>query len=179
MGYEICIMNDLKELHNKQVYNNESFILSWTIDERICDGIVDYFKQNQHLSQEGVTYGGVDKLIKESNDLQINPDFIEEPFLSYRKQLQNCLNDYINRYPSLNRIARFNITEQYNIQHYPIGGGFKDEHCERGGLFDKNIKRCLVFQTYLNDVDDGGTIFTYQNRKIKAIKGKNNCNRLV
>ena len=172
MGYEIPETSKLAELHKKQVYRNEDFIMTWTIDENICDAIIKYFHDNPNLQGQGITYSGVDKNVKESTDLQIKADFFQEPFLSYRNQLQHCLNNYINKYPSLNRVARFNVTEPYNIQHYPIGGGFKDEHCERGGLFDKNVKRCLVFQTYLNDVDDGGTIFTYQNRKIRAIKGK-------
>ena len=64
------------------------------------------------------------------------------------------------------------LTETYNIQHYKKGEGFKADHCERDGQLSKNIKRCLVFMTYLNDVDDGGTIFKYQNRTIKAQKGK-------
>ena len=43
---------------------------------------------------------------------------------------------------------------------------------ERDGSFNSTIKRCLVFMTYLNDVEKGGTFFPYQQRLVKAIKGK-------
>ena len=62
------------------------------------------------------------------------------------------------------KIIIFNIIKKMS--------GFKIEHFERNGHNDHTIKRCLVFMTYLNDLDLGGTIFPYQNRTVKAQKGK-------
>ena len=60
---------------------------------------------------------------------------------------------------------RYTITENMNIQHYKPGGGFKKWHFENTG--PKSMSRKLVFMTYLNDVDDGGTTdFDYYNIKV-------------
>ena len=58
---------------------------------------------------------------------------------------------------------------ELNIQHYEPGGGFKIFHCENSTK--DTINRHLVFMTYLNDVNDGGTIFKYQNLITPATKG--------
>jgi hypothetical protein len=44
-------------------------------------------------------------------------------------------------------------------------------HCENDFKSMLNYDRCLVFMTYLNDVEDGGTSFKYQNIDMPAQKG--------
>ena len=76
---------------------------------------------------------------------------------------------YIKKYPHMNENAEFGIGETYNTQKYPIGGGFKIWHYEND-FKSFNYDRCLVFMTYLNDVEDGGTSFKYQDIDIPAKK---------
>jgi len=83
--------------------------------------------------------------------------------------LQLCLDEYIKKYPFLQRVDNFNITEGYNIQYYKPNGGFKHWHCEI--THPKSSKRVLTFMTYLNDVPDGGTEFFYQKTITPAKKG--------
>ena len=69
----------------------------------------------------------------------------------------------------MNENAEFALREHYNTQKYPIGGGFKI--C----IFENDFKsfnydRCLVFMTYLNDVEDGGTSFKYQDIDMQIFK---------
>lgn len=154
---------------------NKDFISSWTIPEYICDGILDYYHNNTSLHKQGILEYGNSKRVsndKQATEIHISPNNHEKPFGDYRGELQNCLDLYIKTYPHVNNMFSFNIAEAYNIQHYKKNEGFKIEHFERTGQFDYTIKRCLVFMTYLNDVDDGGTKFIYQNRTIKAQKGK-------
>lgn len=155
---------------------NKDFICSWTIPEYICDEILDYYNNNKNLHHKGVVFSNKTQETRDdykvSTDLSIQPNNEDRPFGEYRSELQNCLNLYVETYPHVNKIHRFNVTEVYNIQHYKKGEGFKAEHCERDGAFNSTLKRCLVFMTYLNDVDDGGTKFIYQDRIIKAQKGK-------
>ena len=68
-----------------------------------------------------------------------------------------------------NLIFFFTPTELINLQTYQPGGGFKTWHCERAGITQQT--RCLVFMTYLNDVEDGGTEFEYQKMTAPAKKG--------
>ena len=149
----------------------ESFIGGWYIDEKICDEVISFFKNNLNKTHSGYTTDkkgnvAVLKEIKDSTDMTIDPKI---NIGSYRQALQEVLENYIKKYPDVNNLQRFDIREEYIIQHYKKGGGYKHEHCERGGL--KSSWRNLVFMTYLNDVDDGGTHFKHQKITTPAKKG--------
>ena len=169
-------LDELDQSHIRKTYTklNQSFIESWTIPEYICDDILQYYKDNTELHMKGVTLSqtGAESKDKDSTDVIVNSSNFDKPFYDYRHALQQCLDSYVETFPMLMNVARFNVVEPYNIQHYSVSGGFKSIHCERDGHLGKNIRRCLAFMTYLNDVDDGGTEFIHQNRLVKAIKGK-------
>jgi len=151
----------------------DSFIGGWYIDEKICDNIIDYYNTNTQLHTDGLCYEGdgskVNTEHKESKDIFISPDRMDNPFYQYRNELQNVLVNYLKVYPHCDSVEAFNIMESYNIQWYPKGGGFKKWHCERTNI--SSCYRHLVFMTYLNDVDDGGTEFYHQNIISPAKKG--------
>ena len=152
----------------------DSFIGGWFINKTDCDDLVKYFKDtpNKFKSKGYVfNYGKnmINKKVKDSLDLPISPKQLSSPFKNYRDKLQDCLEKYLSRYPESNELERFNINDDYNIQYYKPKGGFKKWHCERGGLLD--VKRILVFMTFLNDAPDGGTMFKYQKLTIPAKKG--------
>ena len=152
----------------------DSFIGGWFIDKTICDDLVKYFKDtpNKFKSKGYVfNYGRnmINKKVKDSLDLPISSKQLSPPFKNYRDKLQDCLEKYLSRYPESNELERFNINDDYNIQYYKPKGGFKKWHCERGGLLD--VKRILVFMTFLNNAPDGGTMFKYQKLTIPAKKG--------
>tara|TARA_R110001592_G_C13155874_1_gene748509 strand:+ start:1471 stop:2049 length:579 start_codon:yes stop_codon:yes gene_type:complete len=153
---------------------NEDFIQTWTIPEYVCDDILKYFHDNSQFHEKGISKKGHETQTeaKISTEISMNPNFIEEPFGDYRLALQKCLNEYIEYYPMIDELCRFNILENYNIQHYKKSEGYKVEHFERDGTQNKSIKRCLVFMTYLNDLEAGGTKFINQKRIIQAQKGK-------
>ena len=115
-----------------------------------------------------VSFLGI-KSKKDSKDLIIPAEYSHNLINPYRLELQKCLDDYVKEYPIVKDFARFNIVENYGIQHYKKNGGFKVWHCERTG--PKRNNRVLVFMTYLNTVKNGGTIFKYQNITIPCIKG--------
>jgi prolyl 4-hydroxylase len=158
---------------------NSDFIQTWTMPEHICDQLINWYNTNADYQYSGTVGGGdfskkgiKDTSVKVSTDIAIHPENLDKPFNEYRVRLQECLKDYINTYPKVDSLCKFNIVEPYNIQHYKKGEGFKKEHFERDGYNNRTVRRCLVFMTYLNDLDAGGTIFPYQNRTLKAQKGK-------
>jgi len=156
--------------------DKNSFIKTRFIPEKLCDDIVEYFKNNPQCQEEGtvITSSGEIKVKEEdkkSTEIHITKDRLDNPFGEYREELQKCLDEYIKTYPYINSLNKFNVYENYNIQYYPPGGGFKKEHFERNGSNLQISKRCLVFMTYLNDVEDGGTEFYYQKLKSPAKKG--------
>ena len=155
--------------------NKQTFLGGWYIDPKLCDEILKMFKQIPDvLKESGGIYNNnkldqVDKDIKDSIDIFIRSNNFKYPLNKYHEQLQICLENYVKKYPDVNRLARFTLTSQYNIQHYKKGGGFKKWHCERTEI--QSSKRVLVFMTYLNDVPDGGTMFRNQDLIIPAKKG--------
>ena len=153
----------------------ESFIGGWYIPEKICDDLIEEFKrarENGYTKQGEQKYDNklyVDKRYKDSEDLTIDPSYMKNPIGDYRRFLQKCLDQYLEKYEHANKINPFNINEVFNIQYYKPGGGFKIWHSERA---DKTrFKRVLVFMTYLNNLEDGGTEFYYQNLITSAKKG--------
>ena len=153
----------------------KNFIGQWYIEKSICDDIVTYFNQNKKFTNVGVGAEKalkpfVDKSIKDSLDLKVGAHNHDVCFENYRKSLQACLKEYLEMFEYANNINKFDIYEDFQIQKYPVAGGFKKWHFENTGT-ENNIFRHLVFMTYLNDVKDGGTEFLYQNLKTKAEKG--------
>ena len=147
----------------------ESFIQGWYIDESICDDIINLFNDRKEYWVKGIVADKVQPDRKQSTDLYVNKNDTTEPIFSYRTQLQWCLEQYVKIYPELVWGGRFNIDTNFNIQHYKVNEGFNYYHYERDDL--STCSRNLVFMTYLNDVEDGGTEFKYQNLITSAKKG--------
>jgi len=158
----------------------ESLIGGWYISEKVCDNIIEFFNTNKKNCafvprinfHNDKSDGSIDLDVKESLDMSIYKKNKFYPFYDYREQLQICLNNYLKKYSLSNLVEPFDINENYNIQYYKPNQGFKIWHCERTGSKEKQgAKRHLVFMTYLNDVDDGGTEFFHQKLTCPAKKG--------
>ncbi len=156
---------------------DNSFIGGWLIGEEITDRLIQYYEENKEAAVPGRTYNpeikGVDvmKEAKDSMDLSIFAYSNHKPITDYQKLLNECCKKYCEKYEDVHtELTEWRIREDYNIQKYPKGGGFKIWHCERNGT-ELTSSRCLVFMTYLNNIENGGTEFKYQNLKIPAVKG--------
>jgi len=166
----------VQEKLKEKKYNKLSFIGGWYIPNEICDGLLDYFNFNKKYQGEGKIgekeeFNLIDKKIKESTDLSIGCSNFDVIIGEYRDYLQICLQHYLKKYEYADKVSSFSVFENMNIQHYPVSGGYKSWHFENVGDQSIASKRHLVFMTYLNDVEDGGTEFFYQNMKTKAEKG--------
>lgn len=151
---------------------SNNFIMGWYLDPKVCDSIIEYHKNavDNNLaypavtgSENGMTF---DPSVKDSTDVLYAPTQND----TYLNLLWNCTKLYNQKY-TYAVCAGYKLYHNILIQHYNLGGGYKNWHCERGSA-DTNISsRHLVFMTYLNDLDDGGTDFYYQNLTVKAEKG--------
>ena len=151
-------------------FEEHLFIGGWYLPPEYCDEIIEYFNFNKKYTDKGVSGLGLNTEIKQSYDLGVGSHNFDCIWGVYRKFLHKCLEKYWHKYSQSNEVNIYGIVEDFNIQKYPIGGGFKNWHCENTG---HNIggKRHLVFMTYLNDVEDGGTEFLYQKITTPAKKG--------
>ena len=154
---------------------HSDFIWGDFIDEKVIEGLY-YFWHNQNFLEfhEGQVYTGgdtyVDKDYKESTDLHIPVNLRIPEIQNYMLALQGILNKYIERFP-FSELSRFEVKEPLSMQHYPVGGGFKQWHTERANSSPGNVYRHLVFMTYMNDVSDGGTEWYHQDKYVPAQKG--------
>ena len=166
---------------SQQKIVSPSFIGHYKLkDLSICDDLIDFHKKDPlqlksrgAVGTETVGINAIDEEVKKSTDISLstNEPFISEvcpSFLKYLDELQDALNGYKKEYIYADKVARYDICELINIQHYKPGEGFLTWHKERN---DAGCDRHLVFMTYLNDVPDGGTEFYYQNTITKAVKG--------
>ena len=155
---------------------SNNFIYGKFIDKKICDNIINYFEKNKKEQDEVVLYSKDEGLVenpilKKSIEILIPCQRFFEIFPEYGLELLKILRLYQKKYIFSNiGQHNYNIKGNVKIQKYNPNEGFYNWHFENDGL-GENGKRHLVFMTYLNDVDDGGTEFLYQKKLIKAKKG--------
>ena len=146
---------------------------AWIMPHNIIDDIYDYWNNptNGEIKSKG-RYGKqkISPSTKDSIDLSISPNNFDKPWDTYRKYLQDCVDDYLLQYPDADKVVPFNLLENYNLQWYPKGGGFKSWHHENAGDV-RGIHRHLVFMTYIDDVPEAGTAFKYQDIVTPCVKG--------
>jgi hypothetical protein len=155
------------------VVKGSNFIHESTVPFNVCEGIVDfYYNNDSYKTHEGSHSGGQkDSNIKESVDISCNVDYgefdnrIEQYFLHLDRQLKVYFNKFERSHMPCN------ITDKFNIQWYPPGGGYKIWHFERTEK-RHSVRRHLVWMTYLTDNPDGGTEFLYQDLYVPAERGK-------
>jgi hypothetical protein len=146
----------------------EQFIYKFHIDEDLCDEMIQYHKDNTEYKSLGVTNKDyrIDKTIKDSEDVQFFSSSNHPTIKKYFNALNVGYKEYGERY-NIGHL-KLRTAMQNNIQHYPPGGGFKIWHWERD---NGNSDRQLVYMTYLNDVENGGTEWLFQDVKLEAKKG--------
>jgi hypothetical protein len=159
------------------IYRKNNFLSS-----DICNDFITRFESSP-LPKRGMIAGpnntGVKAdYVKQSTDITFWPNFLEneenkkewgELISKFQHKLQFEIDNYVEKYESLENMNKF-VLDGYNLQKYEPGEGFHQWHCERGNI--STSLRMLVFMVYLNDVDDGGTEFKYQEHTEQAEKGK-------
>jgi hypothetical protein len=152
------------------------------LSSEMCTELINTFESSP-LRARGCIAGkngeGVEvDFIKQSTDVTFWPDFLDKEenkkewgdlLNKFQHKLQFEIDNYVERYEPLENMTKF-VLDGYNIQKYEPSEGFYEWHCERAHV--ATLSRMLVFMVYLNDLDDGGTEFMYQNHIEKAETGK-------
>lgn len=133
--------------------------------KKICKDLIDEFERNQYKEVEKHIGTSMTSLFLNSRD----------PFLiPYFEELKKIKNSYINKYPSLDIGQEpWDVWKIVKIQKYKPGEAYFGWHAEINRIDSEELRRVLVFSTFLNDIKEGGeTEFLHQKRKIKAEQGK-------
>ena len=161
-------------MEKKFEVDEQTFIGGGYMSEEICDGVLDFWNENESLKLPGIvankeTEETEDVEVKKCTQLNIIPNAQE--LTLYNIHLQAILDDYKQKYKSADFVKTYDIIENMIIQHYKPGEGFYKWHMEQNG-YANTVYRHLVFMTYLNDVENGGTEFYhFPDLKIQARKG--------
>ena len=169
-------------MEKKFEVDEQTFIGGGDMSEEICDEVLDFYNNNKSLQISG-TIGSDEKNdgsqnkfdpivnveAKKCTQLNIIPNAQE--LTLYNIHLQAILDDYKQKYKWADFVKTYDIIENMIIQHYKPGEGFYKWHMEQNG-YANTVYRHLVFMTYLNDVENGGTEFYhFPDLKIQARKG--------
>ena len=155
-------------------FSYESFMYGWYLPKKFCDDVLKWNKDNPDLHREGgcLSLSGhptKDDNYKKSTDTDFTVVTAFDLYKKYLGYLDKGMRSYSKIYPFFNLNHPIAEKEGINFQHYKPGEGFKVWHAER--LLLNKCSRVMVFMTYLNDVEDGGTEFYHQKLKVPAKKG--------
>jgi hypothetical protein len=145
---------------------------------QLCEELIVGFKRARELgfAHPGLSARGVDPRWKDSEDASLTClpfETYASAVRAYREHVMTALQRYLKEFPVLTEqgSARLGFLEPPQIQHYKPGGGFHGAHYESSGLDLGH--RVLAFQTYLNDIaEGGGTYFLYQDHTVRPERGK-------
>ena len=152
----------------------DKFIYETKFPKDVCDGIIDYYNNDETFQKHpGQISNRQDttKSDKESIDLSIPMQYadFDDRLDAYFRLLHQSFVSYFQKFEQSRLPCK--ISDIFNIQWYPKGGGYKIWHFERTN--NKHaIRRHLVWMTYLTDNPNGGTEFYFQDLYIPAEKGK-------
>ena len=143
--------------------------------DSVSDGLMEWYDAADNKS-EGKTKDADDdvgKVFKKSTAVTVpRPERSDTAIANYLDCLNSVLQDYFKMFPSSGGTGawKLDIVENFNIQRYQPGEGFFQWHYERQPV-KPGSDRVLVFMTYLNDVEEAGTHFMYQNTTTECKKG--------
>ena len=156
-----------------------TFIGGWFLPEHIVDGLTSFYEDEKLKGNagDGQVFDAITNQIttkkehKDCEEVGVYPEnFNDQRIQNYIQSLTSLITNYQKKYPHLIEADIYGLKYAFNIQRYPINGGYKTWHWERGSR-GKQSSRLLVFMTYLNDVPFGGTEFYYQQLQVQAQKG--------
>jgi len=168
------------------IYTNKS------LKKEHCDKIIEYYENESNLKYQGVTFGGLDKRIKDTVDLiiphktetenkwnEINDilsNDLEKNLKIYVKNLNSKdnyskINNYNREFKNL--YENLYLVNNFMIQKYDKNKGKYVYHDDGAiDILSKNY-RVITYLWYLNDVEQGGeTEFFGGDLKIKPETGK-------
>ena len=144
-------------------------------DISLADKFINHYKNNsdKHLKGQVASDGEPHfSDMKVSTEMNINEEYESELSKTFCDELQIVLNSYIEKYPRINTLARFNMVP-FNIQYYKPGEGFLKWHSERTCGQEPSTSRVLVWMMYCHTIETGGgTEFLHQDYTCKSEKGK-------
>lgn len=153
------------------------FVKENSVSSLDCDRLINYFDKNTHKHRVGGLSNSINSEVKASTDIIFDePDSTDLEIIEVLNPFLVSLDDLVfgEYFPKFN-IGLSNLGNNwslhpsFNLQKYLPGQGFYAWHSESSTK--QSSYRKLVWMFYLNDVENGGTQFEFQNITTEAKKG--------
>ena len=150
-----------------EIYDN-------SLTKKECNDIIELFEDHSHLHAKGKAGGGVDPEKKKGVSLDFTIDQTRwsgiDRAVAYilMPALNKAINKYKKKYHLLENIQKWGLNTDYHMQRMDKGDGYFVIHCEQEL---QTSTRLIAWMFYLNNAKCG-TRFHYQNRTIKARRGR-------
>ncbi len=152
--------------------HNYISIFDNAISKEQCDVIINEFEYNKDKHVDGMTGSyKVQPDQKKSIDLLCKIDDSSSTSKILSKSLNHHVQLYKNKYPDVNNLLYpWSCGSLYNVQKYYPKWGFFSRHCEVTNMMTSN--RVLTWMFYLNNVQNGGTLFPSNDIVVDAVEGR-------
>jgi hypothetical protein len=172
--------------------NNYFYINSNSISPELCKEIMNIFDSDNN-KYEGVTFGGLNKNIKDTQDLVIpkSPNqsnytkwekiqkFLERELEKNTKEYTKILDELVvnnhkkeNTSNEYRTFGKFLINDSFMIQKYTKKKGLYIYHNDFRSDWKNKKYRVITYLWYLNTVEDGGETEFWGTHTIKPEAGK-------
>jgi len=165
----------MKRIDICEANSSPNFIGSWMLDTHaVCDALINHFESHSGKHRKGVTTAGKHLGDKRNTDLTVLPNEVglqgNEILKTYIDQLYECYKDYLLQWPFLGQTVGNLEIGPFSLVRYHAGDHFQKIHTERADL--STLHRILVWMTYLNDVEAGGsTYFSHYDIEVQPRQG--------
>ena len=153
--------------------------------EAIADGVMAFFEKREDLQRPGVAFGpgGSDaEPAKVSTDISLvalsrsDPEAFALADVIVRG-VSAGLEQYLKERPLFRDVCpdhELFVMPVFNIQHYALGEGFRQWHCDWtiGDDATEPVHRVLAWILYCDSVEEAGTEFHWQEHHEVAERGK-------
>jgi Rps23 Pro-64 3,4-dihydroxylase Tpa1-like proline 4-hydroxylase len=168
------------------------YINSTSISKELCKTIINIF-DSDHNKYEGVTFGGLNKNIKDTQDLLIpnTPDktgfdkwskiqiFLEKELAKNTKEYVKILDNFVNmNHEKENTDSNYTTfgsllsNESFMVQRYTKQKGRYIYHNDFRSDWQNKKYRVITYLWYLNTVEEGGETEFWGTHTIKPEAGK-------
>jgi hypothetical protein len=172
--------------------NNYFYINPNSISRELCKKIIDMFDSDNN-KYEGITYGGLNKNIKDTQDLVIPnipnktgfdkwskiQKFLEKELAKNTKEYVKILDDFViknhekeNTNYEYKTFGNVLLNESFMIQKYTKQKGRYIYHNDFSSDWIEKKYRVITYLWYLNTVEEGGETEFWGTHTIKPETGK-------
>ena len=137
-----------------------------------CQRVIDYFESSDEKDRGVVGKGDIFKVDlskKDSTDIILKFSYETEITRMIHDVLYDATQKYSKKYKDSRKVSPWAPQNDFNIQRYYPGQGFKAIHCENNSKYDNTV---LAWMFYLNTVEDGGTLFTSYDLVTDCVEGR-------